>query len=550
MPYRSLAPDLILFNGHIETMDARDLVATAIAIKDGMIVGVGLDDEMRELAGLGTVVEDLGGAPVIPGIIDPHNHLLSTGSMLQQVQLYDCRSIAEIQDRVAERVRTAQPGEWIVGRGWDESLLAEQRHPTRHDIDPVSPDNPVVLHRVWNKLVANSLAIAAADITAETPDPPKDELYSGSFDREPDGTPAGLFRDRAKEMITSLIPALTEEGLVRAIETACRAFHAVGITSDGEPGLHPHEIRAYDRAHREGRLTVRVDMMMAGWGFVPAAEEGKLQERFAQLGVTAGFGDAMLRLAGVKFMPDGGIGDRTARMYEPYEGTPDERGLWVVEPGQLAEMIRWVHDAGWAMDIHTCGNETQDVVVRAYVAAQEAAPKPWLRHRLHHAYLPTDEALALMAGHGIPALVSSPFLANLGESFVTSLGESRAARMMPMRSYIRAGVPLAGSSDSPITDFNPFAGMQAAVRRETVTGRVLGPDECLTPREALRSYTIGAAFGIGRERHVGSLEPGKQADLVILDRDPLAVPTAEIRSIRPQATMVGGRWVHDVRHGA
>lgn len=543
MPARSLAPDLVLLGGAIRTMDFAAPSATAVAIAGGRFVAVGSDDEIAPLAGPGARVERLAGAPVVPGLVDAHNHLLFTGQMLRQVQLYDCRTIEEIQRRVAARAAETPAGSWIVGRGWDESLLAERRHPNRHDLDAVAPDHPVVIHRVWNKLVCNSAALRQAGINADSPDPPADVLYSGSFERDDAGEPTGLFRDRAKELISGRIPNPSEDDLVAAIAAGCAAYHEVGITAVCEPGLYPDEIRAFHRAHREGRLTVRTDMLLAGWGFGKPETETGLQERFAGIGLAGGLGDDWLRLEGVKLMPDGGMSDRTAKMFAPYLDEPGNRGTWTVEPARLVELIRWVHDLGWPMDIHTCGDEAQEVVVRAFADAQRATPKPWLRHRVHHAYFPTANALRLMAEFRIPAVVSSPFLTNLGEGFVNSVGDERAARAMPMRTYLDAGVPLAGSSDSPITDFNPWVGMAAAVNRRTVAGRGLGANETLTGEEALRSYTTGGAFVSGREDRVGRIAPGLLADLVVLDRDPLAVAPDEIASIRPVATMAGGAWV-------
>ncbi|MFN8593608.1 MAG: amidohydrolase [Thermomicrobiales bacterium] len=539
------APERILVNGRIHTLDDDRPEASAVAIRDGRIIAVGDDDEIRSFAGADTVIEDLGGSAVVPGLIDAHNHLASTGAMLREVQLYDTRTIDEIVARVAARVAETPAGEWIVGRGWDESLLAEKRHPNRHDLDAVSPNNPVVIHRVWNKLVCNSAALRAAGIERETPDPPADVLYSGSFERDDTGKPTGLFRDRAKEMITNHIPPATEEAMVAAIETACRAYNAVGLTGVAEPGLYPREIRAFDRAKREGKLTVRTDMLMAAWGFGAPETEAGLEERFAAIGVGGGMGDDLLRLEGIKLMIDGGMSDRTARMFASYLDEPDNRGTWVVEPNRLAKLIRWVHDLGWSMDIHTCGDEAQEWVVRAYADAQRENPKPWLRHRVHHAYFPTPAALEVMAGAGISAVVSSPFLTNLGEGFVNSVGPERASRAMPMRTYLEAGVPLAGSSDSYITDYNPWVGMHAAVNRRTVMGRDLGKDaEAITPAEALRSYTLGGAYASGREDWQGSIARGKLADLVVLDRDPLAIDPDELDHVKPTATMLGGEWVY------
>jgi predicted amidohydrolase YtcJ len=290
-------------------------------------------------------------------------------------------------------------------------------------------------------------------------------------------------------------------------------------------------------------------MLLAAWGYGKAAEEGpgEIEARIVATGVEGGFGDDLLRLEGVKLMTDGGISDRTAKLSQPYENEPENTGTFVIPPDELAAHVRWVHDRGWPMDCHTCGDVAQEAVVRAYVAAQAASPKPWLRHRVHHAYLPTAEALRLMAAHKIPALVSNPFLTHLGESFVVSLGEERAARMLPMRTYLDTGVPLAGSSDSPIADFNPWVGMAAAVNRSTVAGRVLGPEERITAAEALRSYTIGGAYATRQEGKRGSIEPGKLADLVVLDRDPLSIPPEELALVRSVATMLGGAWVFDGR---
>jgi predicted amidohydrolase YtcJ len=547
MPYRSHAPDLILTGGIVHTMNAYDQTVTALAIKDGRISGYGADDEMLALRGMGTVHQDLAGRTIIPGLIDAHNHLLATGKMLRQVQLYDCRSVAEIVERVAIAVRNAHPGEWILGRGWDEGLLAERRHPTRFDLDLVSTENPVVLHRVWNKLAANSMAMHLASIDRNTPDPSPDRAYGGSFERDESGLPTGLFRDRAKELITGFVPSPDEDDLVASIETACRAYNAVGLTGVAEPGLYPHETRAFQTAAREDKLTVRVDILVAAWGFGSGDDEPFLKERIEHIGLQGGFGDDLLRLEGVKLMPDGGVGDRTARMFEPYLDEPENRGQWVVDPEELPSLVKWVHDLGFPIDAHTCGNEAQEVVVNAYAAAQESNPRPWLRHRVHHAYFPTAVTLDLMRRHRIPAVVSNPFITNLGESFVTSLGEERASRVMPMRTYLDSGIPLAGSSDSSVSDFNPWVGMYAATTRKTVTGRVLGQQERITTREALRSYTIGGAFATGRERIAGSLEPGKLADLVLLNDDPLTMPPDDLKDMKPVATMLGGRWVFERR---
>lgn len=542
--------DRVLLDGRILTVDPAFSVAQAVAIQDGRIVAVGSNDEINTLRGARTTTDHLDGATILPGLIDAHNHLLSTGQVLQQVQLYDCRSIPEILDRLSRQAAATPPGQWILGKGWDESLLAERRHPTRWELDRVAPNHPVVLHRVWNKLVANSPALAAAGVSRDTPDPPSGERYAGGFERDlVSGEPTGLFRDRAKDLILRAIPAPTPEQLVEAIATACRAYNAVGLVGAGEPGLHPDGIRAFHAARDAGKLSVRTDMLLGAWGFAPASREPELKRWIEEMGVHGGFGDAWLRLEGVKFLLDGGVGDRTARFYTAYAAEPASQGQWVVDPDEYPRLVRWVHDLGWSIDTHTCGDAAQDLAVRAYASAQEEAPNPRLRHRVHHAYLPTSQALTLMSRHAIPALVSNPFIVNLGESFVVSLGEDRASRIMPMTSYLRAGVPLAGTSDSPITDFNPWLGLYGAVARTTVTGRELDTGERISRVEAIRSYTIGGAFATGVDHSRGSLEVGKLADLIQIDRDPLAVDDASLRDTVVERTMLDGEWVYE-RSGA
>lgn len=545
MPETSYGVDRILINGRIYTVDSSFSVAEAVAIHDGRIVAAGSNSHVSALSGPTTQIEDLDGAVILPGLIDAHNHMLSTGQVLQQIQLYDCRSVSEILDRVANRVRSSQPGEWIIGRGWDESLLAEGRHPSRQEIDRVAPQNPVVLHRVWNKLTANSAAINAAGVSRETPDPPADELYAGGFERDDSGHPAGLFRDRAKELILRAVPAPTDAQLAESIAFACRAYNAVGITGIAEPGLGPQELRAYQALHDDRRLTVRTDMLLGAWGYVPASREPDLKRWIRDMGVYGGFGDDTLRLGGVKFMLDGGVGDRTARMTYSYEGEPGNHGQWAVDPEEAPELIRWAHDRGWSIDAHTCGDAAQDLAARAFVAAQQSAPNPALHHRVHHAYVPTAETIRLMAQHKIPALVSNPFLVHLGESFVLSLGEERASRTLPMASYLRAGVPLVGSSDSPIADFNPWVGMYAAVARRSITGRQFDPAESITVVDAIRSYTIGGATALGIQQVRGTLEPSKVADLIQLDRDPLTIDVESLRDTQITRTMLAGTWVFE-----
>jgi predicted amidohydrolase YtcJ len=235
MDQQDRTPDLILTQGKVITADPVFALHEAVAIADGRVVATGATVEIEAMAGPGTRREHLEGRTVLPGLIDAHCHMLATGVLLGQAQLYDCRSIGDILARVTEAVKITPPGQWIVGRGWDESLLAERRFPTRYELDSVSPNHPVCLHRVWNKLVANSRALAMAGIDRSTPDPDPSKAYAGSFDRDIDGEPTGLFRDRAKEMIDRHIPSEAVKDKVAALRRAARTFAGVG--GGGRSGL-------------------------------------------------------------------------------------------------------------------------------------------------------------------------------------------------------------------------------------------------------------------------------------------------------------------------
>lgn len=539
----SLTADTVLTNGVILTADAGFTAAEALAVRDGRVVATGTDDEIAGLAGPRTRRVDLAGRTVVPGLIDAHCHMLATGLLLGNVGLHDCRSVREVLARVAARAAATPPGQWIVGRGWDESVLGEGRPPSRDELDEVAPHHPVCLHRVWNKLMANSAALAVAGITRDTPDPDPSLPYAGSFDRDEHGEPTGLFRDRAKDLITRHIPPPTVEEKVEALRRVSQTFNALGLIGAADPGLYPEDLRAYHLALTRGDLTIRIGMCLAGWGFGTAEWEPRIKPFVEGIGVGGGFGGDRLWFDAVKFMVDGGIGDHTAALHEPFADSAD-RGQFIVAEEALPEVVRWCHDRGWPVESHTCGDRAQDAVVAAYAAAYAAAGNRSLRHRVHHAYLPTARSLDLMARYDIPAVVNPPFLHYMGESFVASLGAARAARMKPGRTYLNAGVALAGSSDSTVSDYNPFVGIWTMVARQTLTGRVLGADERLTRAEAIRLYTSGAAYAMRREATWGSLAPGKCADFVVLDRDILACPEEEVKAIRPVCTFLGGEEVY------
>ena len=534
-PFSTADADRILVNGRFITADAAFSVGDAVAIAGGRIAAVGPRAAVERRAGPRTAIDDLDGATVLPGLIDAHTHMLHTGELLRNISLYDCRSIAEICERVRTRAARTAPGEWIVGRGWDESLLVERRYPTRRELDDAAPDHPVILNRVWNKLVCNSRALALAGVSRHTPQP-TGEAYAGGFDVDDRGEPTGLFCDNAKQMILRHVPTPTRPEMIDILAGACRAYSAVGLTTAADPGLTSDEFGIYAACRAAGGLSVRAHLMVGAWGFFPPGRD--YEAIIAGLAVAAGFGDDTVRYDAVKFMVDGGIGDRTAAVATPYVG--GGTGTFIVAEHDLSRLIRWCHDRDWPVECHVCGDRAQAAVVDGIVAAQDAAPKPALRHRVHHAYMPDDETVRKMAAYGIPAAIQPGFIHGLGEGFIANLGPERARAMIPARRYLDAGVPLAGSSDSSVADYNPFVGIWSAIARETAAGTLFDPAEALTREEAIRLYTTGGAYAIREEATRGKIAVGGLADFVVLDRDILTCPIAEIASITPVRTIVAG----------
>ena len=413
-------------------------------LSGGRILALGTDAEVKRISrDRQRRSTDADGAIVLPGMIDAHNHLLMTGQILQQVQLYDCRSIAISSATVAEAVAAAEPGTWIIGRGWDESLLAEGRHPTRHDLDDVAANHPVVVHRVWNRLVANSRAMAIAGISRQTADPDPDQPYAGGFERDDEGNPTGLFRDRAKESDHQCaFPIRHVSELISAIGTACREYNRLGIVAVSEPGLAPIQMRAFQEAARLWRpdgADGDVDLWLGFRGTTPKTRV--IRDRLAEMGITGGFGDDLLWINGVKLMPDGGVGDRTARMYDGYIDEPTIMARGRFRPTNLSSTSAGPTTTGsrWtSIPAATKPRKSASSVCGSADGQSATAPAPSCPPRLF-ADRPGRWIYGGISdrGGGFESVSWS-----LGESYRLSIGDERAGRMMPMRTYLDRGVPL------------------------------------------------------------------------------------------------------------
>ena len=539
MTITALAPDLILHSGQIYTMDAQNSVVEAVAIKDSRILTTGGTAQLRALAGAQTQQIDLGGQTVLPGIFDSHNHLLQVGIKLTRIRLDECQSPAEMMELVRARARETPPGHWIIGEGWSEHNFPANQLPTRHDIDPATDQHPVILMRFFNMDVVNSVALRLAGVDRSTPDP-----TGGRIERDPDGSPNGILRAAAKLLVRSLMPQPTLPELKQALALGCQEMNRYGITSVIDPGLYPYEMHAYQSFYQAGGLTVRMNLMPSWHGFREDEQETELDQRATGLGIYSGLGDEWLRIGGLKMAIDGGTSSHTAFMYEPFEGESTVGNFNRLNPDQLRRYFRTAQEHGWDVGIHTCGDRAMDMVVDAFAAVLQDFPGSDARHNVIHAYFPSDRALAQMAAYQIGAVIQPTFLYWEGDMIFRDVGRARAANYKPARKFLDRNIPLAANSDIPSTvSVNPFVALYALVTRKNNLGNLVAPDQALSRAEALRAYTMGGTWLTREEKLKGTLEAGKVADLVVIDRDYFTVADEALKEIAVVSTIVGGRTV-------
>ena len=516
--------DLVLINGNIITINPSRPRAQAVAIDNSRIVEVGTNREVKALINDGTTVIDLNGKTVLPGFIDTHIHVAGFGKALAEINLRGVQSIREIQGKLKKRVEKTQEEEWILGRGWDQDRLKEKRYPTRWDLDKVSPNNPVVFTRVCGHVCAvNTKALEKAGITAETTPPP-----GGEIDKDPEtGEPTGILRENAMDLVHNVKPEPSEHQLMKACHLACRKAVEAGLTSVHWIISSPAEIRVIQMLRAKGRLPLRVYLLIPV-GFL---------DHLVGLGVSAGFGDHMVRIGGAKIFADGSLGARTAALHASYSDDPSTKGMMIYSKKKLEELVMKAHRAGLQLAVHAIGDQAIDVVLTALEKTLKKIPREDHRHRIEHASVLSEILISRMKKLGVIASVQPHFV--VSDFWVADrLGPKRARWTYPFKTLIQEGVQIAGGSDCPVEPINPLLGIWAASSRESF------PEERISVDNALRMYTIDAAFASFEEDAKGSIEAGKLADLVVLSRDPRKVPPDEIKDIVVEMTFVGGRMVH------
>lgn len=531
--------DLLLRNGHIVTMDAANSVVGAMAVRDGRILALGNDKMLVSCATSRTQLLDLHGSTVLPGLIDVHTHAMEwvKSNLSGEIDAgYPAvHSISDITQAVAHRAAAIPPGEWIIGSGWDDARLMEHRYITRADLDRLSADHPVYLKHVSGHLgVANSAALKLADITKHTNDP-----QGGVIERDACGEATGILKDTAMALVAALLPKEPPDINVRAAKLISEKAAEVGLTTIHDIFITPEEMRGYQDARQRGRLQIRVQMS-------PRIGSIEDAEKLAQMGVHTGFGDDYLKFGAAKMFADGGMGARTIAIYPPgVIGEPDNLGVLRWTPADMRKAHLTAAAAGWQLETHAIGDRAIDEVLDSYAAVIKALGLKDHRFRIVHAGISTPAVQKRL--HELQVLVDGnpPFVYWIG-SWFAKYGPERVRWAYPAKSYIDGGVIEAAGSDVPVTPLSPWWGIWAAVaRKELESGQVLAPEERISVKQALTLYTRNGAYAGFEEDSTGSLEPGKLADFIVIDRDVLSVPTDELKDVRVLQTFISGRCVYD-----
>jgi len=540
-PRMSSAPaDRIFFGGDVVTVDARDTIAAAVAVRDGRIAAVGRRDDVMALAGPQTVLTDLGGRALLPGFIDAHGHVALTAQKLASANLSPrpvgpVSCMADLQRELREHIerRVIGPGEWVIGMGYDDTGMEERRHPDRDDLDAVSREHPVVaLHISAHLLAANTTALELAGISAATLDP-----EGGRIRRRENAEPTGVLEETAMTPVFMRLPQPSIEVAAEQLLTALEYYASFGATTAQEALLfQPAFLQAARALEADGRLPLDVIAypmyLLASQMMTPEADAGRF------------------RLGGVKLTTDGSIQGYTAYLSRPYHAQPEGRdGAYAGFPtfeaqGKLDAAVADGYAQGWQVLAHANGDAAIGMVIEAARAAEEAYPGRDRRTTIIHAQTVREDQLDAVKALGLYLSFFPGHVYYWGDRHHDIfLGPERAARINPMRSALDRGIPITLHHDSPVTPPDILTVVWSAVNRVTSGGHELGPEQRLTPREAVRAVTIDAARQLFEEERKGSIEMGKLADLVVLSANPLSVEPMSIRDLTVKETVKEGETV-------
>jgi hypothetical protein len=531
--------DLILINGTVHTLDPARPRAEAVAVRDGRILKVGAAAEVMGLAGKETRTIDLAGGFVLPGFIDSHTHFLNGGLSLSSIQLRDVRTREEFAAKVAAKVKDLEKGEWVQNGDWDHELFTPVELPGREWIDSVSPDNPVCVNRYDGHMVlANSAALRISGITKATPVPPGGEIV-----KDPEtGEPTGILKDAAADLVYRHIPEPSWREKLKAAEAALKNAAEHGVTSVHEMA-DASSFEVYQQLIRDGKMTARL------YVYIPINEV----DIYARLKLKTPFGNDDLKIGGLKGFVDGSLGSATAYFFEPYTDDPKNRGLLAPQmfpEGIMEKRILEADKAGLQVAIHAIGDRANSLLLDLYEkAAARNGPRD-RRWRIEHAQHLRPQDIARFGKLGVIASVQPYHAYDDGRWAEKKIGKERVRYTYPFKSLLDGGAVLAFGSDWTVAPLDPISGIYAAVTRATSDGKNPGgwvPEEKISLDDAIKGYTTGGAYAEFAEKDKGTIQSGKLADIIVLDKDLFKIPAEQFMDVKVVLTIVGGKVVHDGR---
>ncbi len=532
--------DIVILGGNVITVDPVKPKAQAVAVKFGRILAVGSDEQIKPLIGSKTKVVDLKGRTIIPGLNDTHCHISGADGTQRAMGIIDAsyeggvRSIADIQARIAEQAKKKPKGEWINVTKEDDSKLIEKRHPTKLDLDKPAPEHPVMLSTVGGHFaVVNSKAFEMAGVTKDTPDP-----MGGRFEKDPTtGELTGWIHERASKVLQPIRygrePTLEEA--IEGIRWSARQYVASGLTCAYDGAVRQKVlIRAYQELLRRGELPLRIRLEI-WYDLMPHLEA---------LGIIQGFGNDMVKIGGIKIVADGAISARTAAVAEPYLHRPNYYGELAITKEELHRIIMEGYPKGYRFCVHANGERAINMFLDVIEEAQEKYPRKDPRNRDIHCTVVTPEIIARIKRLGVLPTIFGPYVYYHGDKILPAFGAERLERMFAARSFLDAGIKVTAHSDNTAGPYPPLMAIHGLVNRKSANGQPIGMSQKISVMEALKLYTINAAYHTFEEDISGSIEPGKFADMVVLGKDILTVPTETIIDIPIDMTIVDGKIVY------
>jgi len=503
--------------------------AEAIVVDGERILYVGSSSVAKGIVDLlGGSIVDLSGKTVLPGFIDSHIHVDELGLQLGMLDLRGVRSIKELKERLRDFSRSVDTL-WIIGFGWDQELFEERRWPNRWDLDEVVSNRPVILYRIcMHVAVLNSRALEIVSVSG---------MNSQNIVRDDRGVPTGIVKEDALNIVRDKIEeSISVDDYKKIVLKALNYIASHGVTTAGFVGCNPKVFKALTELWKERKLPIRVRVYLdfrKSWSLINVVRD---------LGFRSGFGDSYLKIMGVKLYADGSLGARTAWLSKPYSDDPSTSGYPATDLRDLRAAAKKIHESGLQLAIHGIGDRAIDAILDIYQELPNAAE---LRHRIEHASVARDDQIEKMARIGVVASVQPNFVISDWWA-LQRLGEERIKWLYPFKTMIEKGVAIGFGTDSPVEPVNPWQTIYAAVTRgkyENIVHYKYTENQRLSVEEALHLYTWGSAYIMHEENDLGSLEPGKLADFIVVDKDPLEVSEEEIKNIKILEVYVGGKLV-------